>query len=84
MEYFIYYSCISFQKEFFLWLGFILFLNCRWLQSVKRYWQRAEKTIEENSTDSEKNSTRKLKVKSKVKEQKKPYRVRLGVYQNVL
>lgn len=51
---------------------------------MKRYWQRAENMIEENSTNFEKNSTRKLKVKSKVKEPKKTYRVRLGVYQNVL
>uniref|UniRef100_A0A8B9QQY5 DExD/H-box helicase 60 n=1 Tax=Anas platyrhynchos TaxID=8839 RepID=A0A8B9QQY5_ANAPL len=51
-----------------------------WLQSVKRYWQRAENMIEENSTNFEKNSTRKLKVKSKVKEPKKTYRVRLVLY----
>ncbi|XP_047932164.2 probable ATP-dependent RNA helicase DDX60 isoform X2 [Anser cygnoides] len=51
-----------------------------WLQSVKRYWQRAENTIEESPTSSEKNSTRKLKVKSKVKEPKKSYRVRLVLY----
>uniref|UniRef100_A0A8B9U4Y1 Helicase ATP-binding domain-containing protein n=1 Tax=Anas zonorhyncha TaxID=75864 RepID=A0A8B9U4Y1_9AVES len=51
-----------------------------WLQSVKRYWQRAENMIEESHTNSEKNSTRKLKVKYKEKEQKKTYRVRLVLY----
>ncbi|XP_009574546.1 PREDICTED: probable ATP-dependent RNA helicase DDX60, partial [Fulmarus glacialis] len=37
-----------------------------WLQSVKRYWQRAENTIKGSSTNSEKNFTRKCKVKSKI------------------
>ncbi|NXW47562.1 DDX60 helicase, partial [Nyctiprogne leucopyga] len=52
-----------------------------WLQSVKRYWQRAENTIERSSTNSEKNFTRKCKVKSKVQQQKKSYRVRLVLYE---
>ncbi|XP_042664351.1 probable ATP-dependent RNA helicase DDX60 isoform X2 [Tyto alba] len=52
-----------------------------WLQSVKRYWQRAENTIKRSSTNSEKNFTRKCKVKSKVQEQKKSYRVRLVLYE---
>ncbi|XP_075565812.1 putative ATP-dependent RNA helicase DDX60 isoform X2 [Pelecanus crispus] len=52
-----------------------------WLQSVKRYWQHAEKTIEGSSANSEKNFTRKCKVKSKVQEQKKSYRVRLVLYE---
>ncbi|XP_054238845.1 probable ATP-dependent RNA helicase DDX60 [Indicator indicator] len=49
-----------------------------WLQSVKRYWQRAENTMEESS---EMNFTRKYKVKRKVREQKKSYRVRLVLYE---
>ncbi|NXF72508.1 DDX60 helicase, partial [Sclerurus mexicanus] len=52
-----------------------------WLQSVKRYWQLAEDTIEESSTNSDKNFTRKHKVKSKVQEQKKSYHVRLVLYE---
>uniref|UniRef100_A0A8C4JPE9 DExD/H-box helicase 60 n=1 Tax=Dromaius novaehollandiae TaxID=8790 RepID=A0A8C4JPE9_DRONO len=36
-----------------------------WLQSVKRYWQHAENTIEESSKNSTENFTRKHKVKSK-------------------
>ncbi|NXC29294.1 DDX60 helicase, partial [Campylorhamphus procurvoides] len=52
-----------------------------WLQSVKRYWQLAENTIEGSSTNSEKNFTRKRRVKSKVQEQKKSYRVRLVLYE---
>ncbi|XP_017672013.1 PREDICTED: probable ATP-dependent RNA helicase DDX60 isoform X2 [Lepidothrix coronata] len=52
-----------------------------WLQSVKRYWQRAENKIEGSSTNSEKNFTRQCKVKSKVQEQKKSYRVRLVLYE---
>uniref|UniRef100_A0A8D0FEY2 DExD/H-box helicase 60 n=1 Tax=Strix occidentalis caurina TaxID=311401 RepID=A0A8D0FEY2_STROC len=52
-----------------------------WLQSVKRYWQRVENTIEGSSTNSEKNFTRKCKVKSKIQEQKKSYRVRLVLYE---
>ncbi|KFQ27307.1 putative ATP-dependent RNA helicase DDX60, partial [Mesitornis unicolor] len=52
-----------------------------WLQSVKRYWQRAENTIGRSSTNSEKNFTRKCRVKSKVQEQKKSYRVRLVLYE---
>lgn len=51
---------------------------------MKRYWQHAEDKIEGGSTNSAKNFTRKCKVKSKVPEQKKSYRVRLGVYQNIL
>lgn len=51
---------------------------------MKRYWQRAENKIEGSSTNSEKNFTRNCRVKSKVQEQKKSYRVRLGVYQNIL
>ncbi|NXK29990.1 DDX60 helicase, partial [Piprites chloris] len=50
-----------------------------WLQSVKRYWQLADNTVEGSSTNSEKNFTRKCKVKSKV--QKKSYRVRLVLYE---
>ncbi|NXM74607.1 DDX60 helicase, partial [Serilophus lunatus] len=52
-----------------------------WLQSVKRYWQLAENTVEGSSTNSEKNDTKKCKVKSKVREQKKSYRVRLVLYE---
>ncbi|XP_054058697.1 probable ATP-dependent RNA helicase DDX60 isoform X2 [Rissa tridactyla] len=52
-----------------------------WLQSVKRYWQHAENRIERSSANSEKNFTRKCKVKSKVQEQKKSYRVRLVLYE---
>ncbi|XP_025978657.2 probable ATP-dependent RNA helicase DDX60 isoform X1 [Dromaius novaehollandiae] len=52
-----------------------------WLQSVKRYWQHAENTIEESSKNSTENFTRKHKVKSKVQEQKKSYRVRLVLYE---
>ncbi|NWR94333.1 DDX60 helicase, partial [Furnarius figulus] len=52
-----------------------------WLQSVKRYWKLAENTIEGSSTTSEKNFTRKHKVRSKVQEQKKSYRVRLVLYE---
>ncbi|XP_074722618.1 putative ATP-dependent RNA helicase DDX60 isoform X5 [Strix uralensis] len=52
-----------------------------WLQSVKRYWQRVENTIEGSSTNSEKSFTRKCKVKSKIQEQKKSYRVRLVLYE---
>ncbi|NWV08836.1 DDX60 helicase, partial [Ptilonorhynchus violaceus] len=52
-----------------------------WLQSVKRYWRLAEKTIERSSTNSEKNSTRKCEVKSKVQGQKKSYHVRLVLYE---
>ncbi|KAM6401302.1 putative ATP-dependent RNA helicase DDX60 isoform 2-T2 [Pluvialis apricaria] len=52
-----------------------------WLQSVKRYWRHAEDKIEGSSTSSEKNFTRKCKVKSKVQEQKKSYRVRLVLYE---
>ncbi|XP_064305825.1 probable ATP-dependent RNA helicase DDX60 [Phalacrocorax carbo] len=52
-----------------------------WLQSVKRYWQRADNTMGVSSTNSEKNFTRKCKVKSKVQEQKKSYRVRLVLYE---
>ncbi|NXN73461.1 DDX60 helicase, partial [Himantopus himantopus] len=52
-----------------------------WLQSVKRYWQHAEDEIEGSATNSEKNFTRKCKVKSKVQEQKKSYRVRLVLYE---
>uniref|UniRef100_A0A663DPN7 DExD/H-box helicase 60 n=1 Tax=Aquila chrysaetos chrysaetos TaxID=223781 RepID=A0A663DPN7_AQUCH len=52
-----------------------------WLQSVKRYWQRAENKIEGSSTNSEKNFTRNCRVKSKVQEQKKSYRVRLVLYE---
>ncbi|NWU06647.1 DDX60 helicase, partial [Cephalopterus ornatus] len=48
-----------------------------WLQSVKRYWQHAENKIERSST----NFTGKCKVKSKVQEQKKSYRVRLVLYE---
>ncbi|NWX46476.1 DDX60 helicase, partial [Steatornis caripensis] len=51
-----------------------------WLQSVKRYWQRADNKIKESSTSSENNFTRKCKVKSKV-QQKKSYRVRLVLYE---
>ncbi|NWX96644.1 DDX60 helicase, partial [Nothoprocta ornata] len=51
-----------------------------WLQTVKRYWQRAEKTIEESSTHSEENFARKCKVKSKVQKQKNSYHVRLVLY----
>ncbi|NXX12960.1 DDX60 helicase, partial [Podargus strigoides] len=50
-----------------------------WLQSVKRYWQHAERKIESSSTKSE-NFTRKHTVKSKV-QQKKSYRVRLVLYE---
>ncbi|KAM9236873.1 LOW QUALITY PROTEIN: putative ATP-dependent RNA helicase DDX60 [Leptosomus discolor] len=50
-----------------------------WLQSVKRYWQRAEQTVGGSSTN--KNFTRKCKAKSKVPEQKKAYRVRLVLYE---
>ncbi|NXK85555.1 DDX60 helicase, partial [Formicarius rufipectus] len=50
-----------------------------WLQSVKRYWQLAESTIARSSTNAEKNFTR--KVRSKVQEQKKSYRVRLVLYE---
>ncbi|NXG25533.1 DDX60 helicase, partial [Grallaria varia] len=52
-----------------------------WLQSVKRYWQLADNAIEGSSTNSEKNFIRKCKVKSKVQEQKKSYRVRLVLYE---
>ncbi|NXP18038.1 DDX60 helicase, partial [Scytalopus superciliaris] len=52
-----------------------------WLRSVKRYWQLAENAIEGSSTNSEKNLTRKHKVKSKVQEQKKSYSVRLVLYE---
>ncbi|NXW54987.1 DDX60 helicase, partial [Eurystomus gularis] len=52
-----------------------------WLQSVKRYWQCADKTIEGSSANSEKCSTRKCKVKPKVQEQKKSYHVRLVLYE---
>uniref|UniRef100_A0A8C8BAL6 DExD/H-box helicase 60 n=1 Tax=Otus sunia TaxID=257818 RepID=A0A8C8BAL6_9STRI len=52
-----------------------------WLQSVRRYWQRVENTIEGSSTNSEKNFTRKCKVKSQIQEQKKSYRVRLVLYE---
>ncbi|KAF1637750.1 putative ATP-dependent RNA helicase DDX60, partial [Eudyptes filholi] len=52
-----------------------------WLQSVKTYWQCAENTIKGSSTNSEKNFTRKCKVKSKVQEQKKSYHVRLVLYE---
>uniref|UniRef100_A0A8B9RRJ1 Helicase ATP-binding domain-containing protein n=1 Tax=Accipiter nisus TaxID=211598 RepID=A0A8B9RRJ1_9AVES len=52
-----------------------------WLQSVKRYWQRAENKIEESSTNSEKNFIKNCRVKSKVQEQKKSYRVRLVLYE---
>ncbi|NXE90679.1 DDX60 helicase, partial [Menura novaehollandiae] len=52
-----------------------------WLQSVRRYWQLAENTTEGSSTNSEKNFTRKSDVKSKVREQKKSYRVRLVLYE---
>ncbi|KAM9579250.1 putative ATP-dependent RNA helicase DDX60 isoform 2-T2 [Guaruba guarouba] len=52
-----------------------------WLQSVKRYWQRAENRMEGSSTNSEKNFTRKYKGKSKVQEQKQSYRVRLVLYE---
>ncbi|KGM00230.1 putative ATP-dependent RNA helicase DDX60, partial [Charadrius vociferus] len=52
-----------------------------WLQSVKRYWRHAEDKIERSSTISERNFTRKCKVKSKVPEQKKSYRVRLVLYE---
>ncbi|NWW94894.1 DDX60 helicase, partial [Rhynochetos jubatus] len=52
-----------------------------WLQSVKRYWQRAEKKIEGSSANSEKSFTGKCKVKSKVQVQKKSYRVRLVLYE---
>ncbi|XP_061331099.1 probable ATP-dependent RNA helicase DDX60 isoform X1 [Pezoporus flaviventris] len=52
-----------------------------WLQSVKRYWQRAENRVKRSSTNSEKNFTRKYKGKSKVQEQKQSYRVRLVVYE---
>ncbi|XP_064004869.1 probable ATP-dependent RNA helicase DDX60 [Pogoniulus pusillus] len=51
-----------------------------WLQSVKRYWQRAESAMEESCPDSDKNFPRKYKVKRKVREQKKSYRVRLVLY----
>ncbi|KGL74939.1 putative ATP-dependent RNA helicase DDX60, partial [Tinamus guttatus] len=51
-----------------------------WLQTVKRYWQRAEKTMEKSSKHSKENSSRKCKVKSKVQEQKKSYHVRLVLY----
>ncbi|KAM6076665.1 putative ATP-dependent RNA helicase DDX60 isoform 2-T2 [Chlamydotis macqueenii] len=50
-----------------------------WLQSVKRYWQRAKNTIERSSMNTE--NTRNCKVKSKVQEQKKSYRVRLVLYE---
>ncbi|KFO87667.1 putative ATP-dependent RNA helicase DDX60, partial [Buceros rhinoceros silvestris] len=52
-----------------------------WLQSVKRYWQNAENTIEGSSTNAAKNFTRKCKAKSEVQEQKKSYRVRLVLYE---
>ncbi|NWI55493.1 DDX60 helicase, partial [Calyptomena viridis] len=52
-----------------------------WLQSVKRYWQHAENTVEGSFTNSEKKFTGKCKVKSKVQEQKKSYRVRLVLYE---
>ncbi|KFO79330.1 putative ATP-dependent RNA helicase DDX60, partial [Cuculus canorus] len=52
-----------------------------WLQSVKRYWQHAEDTMEGSSKNSEKKLMRKCKVKSKVREQKKSYRVRLVLYE---
>ncbi|NXY40816.1 DDX60 helicase, partial [Ceuthmochares aereus] len=52
-----------------------------WLQSVKRYWQHAEDTIEGSSTNSEKKFIRKCKAKSQVREQKKSYRVRLVLYE---
>ncbi|KAM6072540.1 putative ATP-dependent RNA helicase DDX60 isoform 3-T3 [Theristicus caerulescens] len=52
-----------------------------WLQSVKRYWQRAENRIERSSRNSGNNFTGKCKVKSKVQEQKKSYRVRLVLYE---
>ncbi|XP_014798719.1 PREDICTED: probable ATP-dependent RNA helicase DDX60 [Calidris pugnax] len=52
-----------------------------WLQSVKRYWERADNRIEGSSSNSEKNFARKRKVKSAVKEQKKSYRVRLVLYE---
>ncbi|NXN96187.1 DDX60 helicase, partial [Rhinopomastus cyanomelas] len=52
-----------------------------WLKSVKKYWQRTEKMIEESSTDSETNFRRKCKVKSGLPKQKKSYRVRLVLYE---
>ncbi|XP_061228962.1 probable ATP-dependent RNA helicase DDX60 isoform X2 [Neopsephotus bourkii] len=52
-----------------------------WLQSVKRYWQRAENRIKRSSTNSEKNFTRNYKGKFKVQEQKQSYRVRLVLYE---
>ncbi|NXJ82194.1 DDX60 helicase, partial [Trogon melanurus] len=52
-----------------------------WLQSVKRYWQHAEKTIKESSANSGENFTRKWKVNPKVQEQKKSHRVRLVLYE---
>ncbi|XP_009675480.2 probable ATP-dependent RNA helicase DDX60 isoform X1 [Struthio camelus] len=52
-----------------------------WLQSVKRYWQHAENTIEGSAKNSTENFTGKRKVKSKVQEQKKSYRVRLVLYE---
>ncbi|NXV81477.1 DDX60 helicase, partial [Atlantisia rogersi] len=51
-----------------------------WLQSVRRYWQRAESAIERSSAGSEKNAPRKYQMKSKV-QQKKSYRVRLVLYE---
>ncbi|NXK03380.1 DDX60 helicase, partial [Herpetotheres cachinnans] len=52
-----------------------------WLQSVKRYWQSADNTIQRCSTISENNFTRQCKVKCKVQKQKKSYRVRLVLYE---
>ncbi|NXG59550.1 DDX60 helicase, partial [Hemiprocne comata] len=52
-----------------------------WLQSVKRYWQRTENTLERSSADSEKKFARKCKVRSKEQQQKKSYRVRLVLYE---
>lgn len=74
----------NFLKTFFTTLIFVLFLHCRWLKSVKRYWQHADSIIEGSSVNSEENFTRKFKGKSKVQGHKKSYRVRLGVYQNIL
>ncbi|NWV01262.1 DDX60 helicase, partial [Upupa epops] len=52
-----------------------------WLKSVKRYWQRAEKTIKGRSSSSEMNFGRKCKVKSDLPKQKKSYQVRLVLYE---
>ncbi|NXT17817.1 DDX60 helicase, partial [Syrrhaptes paradoxus] len=52
-----------------------------WLQSVKRYWQRAANTVKGRSRNTETDFTRKSKVKYEVQGQKKSYRVRLVLYE---